>query len=270
MINKITTIASMVAVILTTTGQPAVVFSAPQNASHGYSIPSNARQISDNVYDLGTAKDFKTGKEVQGYAIVHRNEPVRPVNNAGSKGTVCYGFIAKGAEWKVAAEPWVVNAANNSGLSNSFVLNTEAGDIAKWESAAAADVLGNGSLTSADLSVDANTLNGVNEVYFDSISNANTIAVTVVWGIFSGPTFNRELVEWDQIFNTAYQWSSSGEAGKMDFENISTHELGHSFGLGDLYNSACAQQTMYGYANYGETNKQTLESGDIAGINVLY
>ena len=29
-------------------------------------------------------------------------------------------------------------------------------------------------------------------------------------------------------------------------------------------------QTMYGYSTYGETSKQTLESGDIAGIEAIY
>ena len=56
----------------------------------------------------------------------------------------------------------------------------------------------------------------------------------------------------------------------MDFENIATHELGHSVGLADLYESKCSEMTMYGYADYGETKKQTLEDGDIKGIKEIY
>ena len=67
-----------------------------------------------------------------------------------------------------------------------------------------------------------------------------------------------------------FDWSDSGEAGKMDFENIATHELGHSVGLDDLYNSGCSAETMYGYASEGETNKRTLELGDITGVSELY
>ena len=67
-----------------------------------------------------------------------------------------------------------------------------------------------------------------------------------------------------------FDWSEDGESGKMDFENIARHELGHAVGLGDLYNDACSEQTMYGYSENGETKKQTLESGDIAGIQKLY
>ena len=69
---------------------------------------------------------------------------------------------------------------------------------------------------------------------------------------------------------TDFNWSGSGEAGKMDLENILTHELGHVVGMGDLYTSGCSGQTMYGYASTGETNKRTLESGDITGVNKLY
>jgi len=75
----------------------------------------------------------------------------------------------------------------------------------------------------------------------------------------------------NQVYDDVdFDWSASGETGKMDFENIATHELGHSVGLGDLYQSACAEQTMYGYAGFGETKKQTLEAGDIAGAVKLY
>jgi len=56
----------------------------------------------------------------------------------------------------------------------------------------------------------------------------------------------------------------------MDLQNIATHELGHGVGLGDLYITACSEETMYGYSNYGETKKRTLNAGDIMGIQKLY
>ena len=67
-----------------------------------------------------------------------------------------------------------------------------------------------------------------------------------------------------------YACSATGEATKMDLDNIVTHELCHAVGMGDLYDSACGEETMYGYATYGETKKQTLNAGDIAGISKLY
>ncbi len=69
-----------------------------------------------------------------------------------------------------------------------------------------------------------------------------------------------------------FDWSLSefGVAGTMDFDNIATHELGHSVGLDDLFTEACSEETMYGFAAEGEINKKTLEGGDMAGILKLY
>ena len=56
-----------------------------------------------------------------------------------------------------------------------------------------------------------------------------------------------------------------GLSGRYDVQNIGTHEAGHTFGLGDMYEPADSEQTMYGYASTGETKKRTLEWGDRAG-----
>jgi len=231
---------------------------------------------------LGTAVDPRSGRTVEGYLIRHPRGFVS--RSAEGKPEVkpkppvsCFSFLAKGAKWK-HVENWLVNPANGDGLPDSFILSNMTGDIAKWEDAADGvvgdggyiDILGDGSLTSATLSADYFAPDGVNEVYF-GVLDAKTIAITVIWGIFSGPIQNRELVEWDQVYDDAYNdWSSTGEPGKMDFENIATHELGHSCGLSDQYSSSCIDVTMYGYASNGETKKRTLEADDITGISELY
>lgn len=232
------------------------------------------------VISLGTAVDPASGQVVEGYAFVHpKNSPAKPPWAGGNSGaTKCYGFLAKGAKWKTI-EPWLVNSSNSRGLGGSFVLNDLGDDIAKWEDAAdgsvgdggSINILGNGSLTSATLIADTISPDNNNEVYFADISSSSAIAVTIIWGIFGGPIAGRVLVEWDQIYDDIdFDWSSNGESDKMDFGNIATHELGHSVGLDDLYDANCSKETMYGYASDGETKKQTLESGDIAGISSLY
>jgi hypothetical protein len=70
--------------------------------------------------------------------------------------------------------------------------------------------------------------------------------------------------------NTAFKWSLKGEAGKMDVQNIMTHEFGHWCGLADLYNDVDYWLTMYGYAGYGEIYKRSLGLGDINGLRAVY
>ncbi len=235
-----------------------------------FQLPAHAVKINDDLYSLGKSFDRGSGKEVEGFAIIHRkNESAKP-SGAKAAPTICYGFLAQGAKWK-SVESWIVNPTNTKSLDSVFILNNLKADIAKWEKAAAYNILGDGAITYAALSADTAAPDNQNEVYFADLSDPNTIAVTIVWGIFGGSTFRRQLVEWDQVYDdVTYDWSASGEASKMDFENIATHELGHSVGMADLYNSNCAKETMYGYAAYGETKKRDLNAGDILGINKLY
>ena len=83
---------------------------------------------------------------------------------------------------------------------------------------------------------------------------------------------NGVIVEADMELNAQnFTWSSSGEAGKMDVQDIVTHEGGHGWvGLSDLYGTPDNAKTMYGLSNTGETTKRTLEPADIAGCQWLY
>jgi len=237
--------------------------------ANDFVLPDNAKEVAPNVFSLGKAYDSQTHETVEGYAIVHKKGSAKSsAVKTAPKSPTCYGYLAAGAKWKGTAEPWRINATN-SGLDGSFLLSNTTANISKWESAGGANILGNGSSVDGP-ATNKNVVDGINEVSFGHIADSNTIAVTTVWGYFSGPTSTRQLVEWDQIFNTDYVWSSSGAADKMDYENISTHELGHAVGMGDIYTAGCSQVTMYGYATEGEIIKRDLAPADITGISNLY
>ncbi len=242
-----------------------------KNQKAKFQLPASAVQVADNLYSLGTAFDKKSGKQVEGYAIIHRKDGTAKSSGAKTRAVACYGFLATDAKWKGTPESWIVNSANTRSLGSSFVFDTLTAGIAKWENAAVFNILGDGTETVSTLVADTVSPDNQNEVYFADLPDSNTIAVTIVWGVFGGRPSNRQLVEWDQIYDDAtYDWSMLGEADKMDFENIATHELGHSVGMGDLYNSTCTNETMYGYATNGETKKRDLNAGDIMGVNKLY
>jgi hypothetical protein len=281
--RKILYLAASFGLALTTF--PAVA-SPPQGVSMTLSNPNSSKTLvlpaaADNspVISLGSAIDPQTGEVVEGYAIIHhKKNQAKPTERGGPKNTVCYSFLAADAKWKLI-EPWVINASNNFGTNTTTIFSNFSANVNKWEDAAdgvvgngqGVDIFGNGSYTSFPLVADSSAPDGANEIYFGSISSAGTIGVTTVWGVFSGPASGRKLVEWDMVFDQEdFDWSLTGEATKMDFNNIATHELGHSAGLADLYQTGCSEQTMYGYATEGETNKPTLDSGDVLGISTLY
>jgi len=244
----------------------------PSNGKATVVIPSNAIEVSPGVFGLGTSVD--NGNVVEGYAIVdYKKGFERQTRNAKSPGTKCYGFLASGAKWKTI-EPYLVDTLNNEGLSDAFVRSNLALDISKWETAAGKNILGDETTGLVD-GADTSSPDNKNEVYFGDIADSGAIGVTIVWGIFGGPPSQRMLVEWDQVYDQVdFDWSADclaeGCTTKMDFENIATHELGHTFGLNDLYTASCLEETMYGYASNNEVKKRSLENGDKLGVTSLY
>lgn len=282
MAKKIISIVSVLGLLITAGPVLAVpTFQAFTLSTLGTQGTLTLPSAADNspVISLGSAIDPGTGKLVEGYAIIHYKDKVaKPTGKPGGGATQCYGFLAKGAKWKTV-EPWVTNSSNTRGLDTASVLSVLSTGVLRWEDAAdgtvgnnvGMNILGDGSSTSNTLVADTVSPDNQNEVYFANVSTQNAIAVTIVWGIFGGPTFQRELVEWDQVYDDVdYDWSLAGAAGKMDLDNIATHELGHSVGMADIYDSVCSEVTMYGYAGFSETKKTTLEAPDILGVSTLY
>ncbi|KKQ82749.1 MAG: Peptidase M10A and M12B matrixin and adamalysin [Parcubacteria group bacterium GW2011_GWB1_38_8] len=244
----------------------ALPVSAAPKAS--FSLPAQALEVSQGVFSLGQAYDIASDKIVEGYAVVHKKGYARSSATRGPKAPKCYAVMADGAKWKTV-ENWEVFAG--AGLGGAFLLDRLTHSINTWEIVATnPNILGVGSLGAGAI-VDPFTLDNENQVSFGDLENG-TIAVTVVWGIWGGPTFNRQIVAWDQIYNTDYSWTEDAllEPTKMDFWNIAIHELGHSMGLSDIYNSSCSEVTMYGYGTEGETKKRDLAPADVTGINLLY
>lgn len=249
--------------------------------SHGQvTVPATAVEVAPALFDLGTARDVD-GRLVQGYMFIHYRDAFshKPGHNQGGGKPAtnkCYSFLANGAKWK-SLENYLVDSTNLEGLTDVFVRSTVANGLSKWEDAAngvvadgtSRNIIGDEVAGVVD-GADTASPDGKNEAMFGDIDSTGAIAVTIVWGIFGGPPSSRALVEWDQVYDQVdFNWSDSGEAGKMDFDNIVSHEHGHAFGMGHPDDS-CTEETMYRFAALGETKKQTLEAGDIAGITELY
>ncbi len=274
-------IASLMTASLLMATNPALA--TPNHSSYELNTPGTTKTLhlpasaaNASVISLGTAIDPQSGEVVEGYAFIHRKNSQAKGGSGGGGGSTCYAYLASGAKWKTV-EPWAMNPVNTENLTEATIFASFAADILKWEDAtdgvvnnSGGNILGTGTSVTDLLEADVSAPDDANEVYFGALDDPNTIAVTITWGIFGGAPANRKLVAWDMVFNEAYDWSASGEAAKMDFENIATHELGHAVGMSDLYTSSCVNETMYGYAAEGDTNKRTLNAGDLVGMNKLY
>ena len=248
-------------------------------------VPQVAIDSSPAIVPLGSAIDSATGKKVDGIMFVHykkapTHKPQHKGGGGGSSGggETCFAYLANGAKWKTF-EDWVMNTANTGGLNGTTLFNLQSASLAKWEDAAdgvvngaGVEIFGAGLATTTTLVADTSSPDGQNEVYFGDVSSTGAIARTIVWGIFAGPPSGRELVEWDQVYDQVdFNWSASavGVDEKMDFDNIATHENGHSAGMSHP-SDACIDETMYRFSSKAETKKRDLNTGDIAGIDGLY
>jgi len=192
--------------------------------------------------------------------IHYRRNFAKPARPAKAK-TSCYGFLARGTMWKELPIDYVVEDASMGGAV--WAAATE------WDSHTDTSLFGG---YSVDPSITwTEDYNGENELLFGDYPQDGVIAITYAWGYFSGPPQTRELVEFDILFDTDFEWGDAVyDESVMDLQNIATHELGHALGLDDVYQTSCSEVTMFGYSAEGETSKRSLEPPDIQGLTTFY
>jgi len=280
---------------------PDLVLATNNKAGVSVIIPEHAVKLAENIFSLGISQDVD-GRIVEGFLFIDKREGnakpgtecgngmCEPGENAnkcpadcGGNGggdtgptSTCFELFAKGAGWKTT-EQYVLDTTNNNNLSDSFVAERTELSLNEWNNEVTSDIFGTRNTNLSVDGPDSQSPDGKNEVQFLNLGESNTIAFTIVWGIFRGPPSGRELVEWDAVFNDNYAFGNSGltdeanlgDTSVMDYQNIATHEFGHSAGLTHPADT-CAEETMYAFAGFGETKKRTLNAGDIAGANKLY
>ena len=165
-----------------------------------------------------------------------------------------------GIRWYSTANYWI-NPNNKYGFSAPALVSALTASDNTWDKETSFSVF----LYKGTTSRNAGKRDGYNVVSFGGY-RAGTIAVTYIWY----NSYSHSIIETDTKLNTVYRWSLSGEQGKMDVQNIMSHEFGHWCGLNDLYSDVDYWLTMYGYAGYGETYKRTLGLGDILGLQAVY
>lgn len=193
-----------------------------------------------------------------------------PWAGGGKKEAECYDFLGKWVKWQELPVNYAIDPANPQGLLESFVTSAISAGAEEWDSWTSAELFNTYTVIN-DGSWDSDAPDGRNELLFGDYPKEGAIAVTVIWGYFSGPPSSRKIIEFDIMFDIDWTWGDATvDSAVMDLQNIAVHELGHGAGLADVYETECSLVTMYGYSDYGETKKRTLEQSDIIGLQTLY
>ncbi len=197
-------------------------------------------------------------------------KPDKP-DKGGGRDCDCYSYLGKSVMWKDMPVNYVINPSNNSGLSNVDIADAILAGTAEWDSFVDSGLFGSYAFDPTANFDPPDARDTTNEVSFGDYPTTGVIAVTRVWAYFYGNPANRKILEFDLLFDTDYIWGdASVNPNLMDLQNIATHELGHTIGMGDVYNDCCIEETMYGYSGEGETKKRDLNTADITGIQKLY
>lgn len=180
----------------------------------------------------------------------HAGPGPHPASCSGS-----FGFIAGGISWSISAVSYdLLSGTIPAGLGAGAVATAVQSSFDAWSGAEAS-------------APDFAEAGGVaNTVSWASLGGTGIVAATAVSYIPRTKT----IVGFDMFFNDDLDWDTGGSAGAFDVQNVGTHEAGHAFGLGHVNAPKDGLETMYKLTDEGELIKQSLCTGDVAGITALY
>ena len=221
-------------------------------------------------------------EDIERVVFIHYKAPEKPSWAGGPKDKPGddnggYKLFRGGVKWSDAAlGENGVSYRINTGSIPAYLVNLDAVAQIKaafeaWDAKTTKELFNDTVVVTSIAGADGD---GVNVIVWVDLGTSSVIAVTTFW--YNVKT--KELLEFDIEFNTRFIWGidPDGEGdgyileGAMDIKNIATHEVGHTLVLDDLYQKQYAQLTMYGYSDYGEVKKVSLEPGDVAGLYKLY
>lgn len=194
--------------------------------------------------------------------FIHYAKPTNPARPG--KTDTCYKLM--GVKWGAFPVDYIINPTNPQGLSSDFIALAISSSTEAWDAKTSPELFNNA------YTIDNNVQYGVqdykNVIAFGNYAQDGVIAVTSVWYT----RVSKKIVEFDMLFDTDFIWGDStiDYSAVMDLKNIATHEFGHAVGLSDIYTASCSAVTMYGYSDYGDIQKRTLETADITGLQKMY
>ncbi len=123
-------------------------------------------------------------------------------------------------------------------------------------------------------SVSRNENDGVNAVILLTDKwpfDTSAIAITRNFYVAGDSARSGLILDSDILLNGVnHSFTTTGESGAHDVQNIVTHEVGHFLGFGHEVAPADEDATMFAVASAGETNKRTLHDSELGGLVDAY
>ena len=219
--------------------------------------------------------------EFEKYVFVHYADGFAKKGGSGNSAPQLYSY--SGYHWPTGNVFYWMNS-NSSRVAGADFINGITASFQAWQDDPASQItFAYQGITSAVPGLNASIPDYQNVVGWAYLSDRypGAIAVTMVWSARG----SKHIIDSDTALNTDgyFAWTQSYTTSDpdtalipgttrydVDVQSLMTHEAGHWLQLNDLYASAAADQTMYGYAADRELKKRSLESGDLAGIQRIY
>lgn len=186
----------------------------------------------------------------------HAGPGPHPTDCSGS-----FRFISGGIRWPAAAVTYdLLTGTIPAGLSSGAVASAVQAALDAWT-----DADTDGDATNAPAFSDSGATDP-DTVGWASLGTTGIVAATSVSYLPASKT----ITGFDLTFNSDLAWSATGAADTFDVRNVGTHEAGHAFGMDHVSAPKDGLETMYRLTAEQEVLKQTLCTGDVAGIQALY
>lgn len=250
---------------------------SPEATAPIFRIERNMMKLSDDVMCVESAAvppGMKTkfgAKRVEGRFHLLRAQPKghhrsTSMDQAPVVGS-CSNHISEGARWKVPHKV-LIDPTNGDGISRQLFVDAMWKSVQEIESRLDQTIIEGQDQTTCVDGFDSNSPDGKNEFMFGFIEEPGVLAVTVIWGTFSGPINQREIVETDILFNLHFPWGNASiDSQAFGLHNIGTHEVNHAYGEGHTQTHLA---TMFPTASPGETHKRDLLACEGTGLCDLY
>lgn len=173
-------------------------------------------------------------------------------------------YSKTGYKWPTLNVSFYVNPANQDVSTSAAIAAIQAG-LAAWSTQAGTPFRYS---YAGQVNTTTTGYDNKNVIVFRNTTNGGSIA-TAYWWHSSGKLLDSDIIFWDgarKFFTGSSGCSSSTQLGAY-IEDVATHELGHSLGLG---HSGVSDATMYSSYAACSQAMRTLASDDISGARSLY